>query len=94
MNLPALQQHLTNIIDRARESGLNIRLNSPGDLVVIGCGATTKQQLATVVALATSLGLRAKWCNEGTLVTIGVPTQKPVKADAKEGSQETTQSSQ
>ena len=88
MDLQALKQHLATTVDQAKACGLVIRLNAPGDLVVIGCSAETKEQLASVVALATSHGLRSKWCNEGTLVTIGVPTQKPGRGNGKEGSQE------
>jgi hypothetical protein len=76
MTITELQHSLLQVISAAEQQQLVIRHNAPGDLVVIGCELATKPQLADVVALATRLHLRVKWCNEGTLVAIGIPTQK------------------
>ena len=92
MTIEEHQRHLLSVIDNAREQQLDIRHNAPGDLVVIGCELATKPQLADVVALATRLHLRVKWCNEGTLVAIGIPTQKS-GTNGKKVRQETTESS-
>lgn len=92
MTIEEHQQHLLIIIDTARAQQLEIRHHAPGDLVVIGCDQVTKPRLSDLVALAGRLQLRVKWCNEGTLVAIGIPTQKP-GTHGKKGSQETTESS-
>ncbi len=92
MTIEEHQQHLLIIIDTARDQQLAIRHQAPGDLVVIGCDQATKPRLADLVALAGRLHLRVKWCNDGTLVAIGIPTQKS-GINGKKGSQETTEGS-
>jgi hypothetical protein len=89
MTIQELQQSLIEVIENAKKHQLDIRHHAPGDLVVIGCQPQTKQQLGDVVALATRLNLRAKWCNDGTLVAIGIPTQK----NGKKGNQQTSEGS-
>ena len=91
MTIQEHQQHLLIIIETACDQQLAIRHQAPGDLAVIGCDQATKPRLADLVALAGRLHLRVKWCNEGTLVAIGIPTQKPGSNHGKKGSQETTE---
>lgn len=89
MTIQELQQGLLQVIEEAQGHQLEIRHHAPGDLVVIGCQPQTKPQLGNVVALAMRLHLRVKWCNDGTLVAIGIPTQK----HGKKGNQQTSEGS-
>ena len=84
--------HLSTITDQAKSLGLCVRLAAPGDLSVIACEPTTKEHLGRIVTLATQLGLRVKWLNEGTLVAIGIPTKKPPVQNGQEVSQENPES--
>lgn len=79
-----LTLHLGTIIDQAKELGLAIRLAVPNDLAVIGGKPAQKAQLGTIVKLATALGLRVKWLNEGTLVAIGLPKHHNGKEVSKQ----------
>lgn len=85
--------NLSSVIDQAKALGLIIRLSDPQDLTVISGQAEAKEQLASIVRLATGMGLRVKWLNEGTLVAIGVPTKKP-QHNGKEVRQENPQGSE
>ena len=77
MTIDEHQTHLAEIFAQATELSLIVRLHRPGDLMVIGCLPSSKPQLTALVESARTLQLAIKWCNEGSLVTIAVPTQKP-----------------
>lgn len=68
--------------------GLERPLYEEGNLVVIRCTPEAKTALADIVTLATGHALRVKWLNQGTLVSIGLPTQKLKSHHGKEGIQQ------
>ena len=94
MTIAEHQTHLAEIFSQAQELKLIVRLHCPGDLMVIGCLPSTKPQLTALVESARTLQLAIKWCNEGSLVTIAVPTQKPgTPINGKESLPENSKSS-
>ncbi len=74
---PPTPTTLAAVSDRAAELQLTIRHPSNGDLVVIGCAPSAKAALTTLIKFASDLALNVKWMNDGTLVCLGLPTQKP-----------------
>jgi hypothetical protein len=86
------QARLLEVLASAQHAGLVIALHRPDDLIIVRCQPETRPQLAALVELATPLGLRVKWCNDGTLVAIGIPTSK-LRSHGKKGRQETPEDS-
>lgn len=87
-----LAEHLEQIAMQTIEiEGLERPLYEAGNLVVIRCTPEAKTALADIVTLATGYALRVKWLNEGTLVSIGLPTQKTKAHNGKEVVQQNTE---